>query len=254
MLHKDIQERHAFAFYYPAIATLSHGGDTLYTVHDRILCHRILHVVRLRIGDCFTLFDQHAHIECVLQAIHEKSFQFSVLSYECNSVYNPRITVLLPLLKKEAFEEALYAATELGANAVQLITTKKTQRVFGGAKESERIERIVQAAAEQSKNFSYPVVLDPISFEQAAVGYEESIKIFFDTDGCPLYDVIRAVQSEISTHIVLLIGPEGDLTVDEKCVVRKNNFVLCRLTPTILRAQQAVAVSLGAFRSMLRND
>ena len=254
MQQKDIQEYHTFAFYYPAVTQLSHTRDELCIINDRVLSHRIMHIVRLRNGDSFTLFDQHAHMECILKDISEKSVRFSVTSYECNTVYKPHITVLLPLLKKDAFEEALYAAAELGANAVQLIMTKKTQRVFGGSKEFERIDRVMQAAAEQSKNFSYPVVLEPILFEQAVIGHEESTKIFFDPDGCPLFNVVRSVQSEIVERIVLLIGPEGDLTIDEKCLVRKNNFVFCRLTPTILRAQQAVAVSLGAFRSLLRNE
>jgi len=254
MRQKDLREHHMFAFYYPAVAQLQYTQGELCVVNDRVLSHRIMHVVRLRPDDCFTLFDQHIHMDCVLKDISEKSVRFSVTSYACNTVYNPQITLLLPLLKKEAFQEALYAATELGANTVQLVTTQKTQRGFGGAREFERIDRILQAAAEQSKNFSYPKVLDPIPWEQVMSRYEESKKIFFDPEGCPLCDVIRSVQFEIIERIVLLIGPEGDLTIDEKCQVRQNNFIFCRLTPTILRAQQAVVVSLGAFRSLLRNE
>jgi RsmE family RNA methyltransferase len=253
-MQQNIHEQHIFAFYYPTVTHMGCTHGTQYCINDHILCHRIMHVVRLHHGDPFILFDQHMHIGCVLGDIHKKSIQFTVTSHQCNTVHVPHITVLLPLLKKDAFEETLYAATELGANVIQLIMTKKGQRLFGGTKEFERIYRILQAAAEQSKNFSYPKVLDPVPFEQAIMGFQGAIKIFFDPDGCQLYDVIRSIQSNIVGHIVILAGPEGDLTTEEKCLVRKNDFIFCRLTPTILRAQQAFVVSMATLRSLLSNS
>ena len=55
----------------------------------------------------------------------------------------------------------------------------------------------------------------------------------------------------MSNNIVLMVGPEGDLMGDEKAYLNGNGFVFCQLTPTILRAQQAVTVSVGALRSLL---
>ena len=50
----------------------------------------------------------------------------------------------------------------------------------------------------------------------------------------------------------MLVGPEGDLTHEEKQFVDDHGFIFCKLTPTIMRAHQAVAVGLGVLRSMLR--
>ena len=254
MLSKK-QDQHSFAFFYPETTKL--GADVALggtcTISDRALCHRIIHVLRLNKGESFILFDSHKHMTCVLELVTERNLQAIISSYECNVLPAPHITFMLPLLKKEAMQESLYALTELGANAVQLVTTQKTQRTWGGKKEQERVERILQAAAEQSKNFAFPKVKDPIQLETAIAGINrEAIRIFFDPDGCRLANVITSVNTSLSTHIVLLIGPEGDLTSDEKAFINSNGFVFCQLTPTILRAHQAVAVSLGAFRSLLR--
>ena len=51
---------------------------------------------------------------------------------------------------------------------------------------------------------------------------------------------------------MLLIGPEGDLALQEKELVA-GKMQFCALTPTILRASQAAALSIGIVRSVGRN-
>ena len=110
----------------------------------------------------------------------------------------------------------------------------------------------MQAAAEQSKNFAFPKLLGPIALDAAIKTiHRDAIRIFFDPEGCNLTNIITSINTSLSTRIVLVIGPEGDLTADEKAYLNCNGFVFCRLTPTIMRAQQAVTVALGALRSLL---
>jgi RsmE family RNA methyltransferase len=51
---------------------------------------------------------------------------------------------------------------------------------------------------------------------------------------------------------VLFVGPEGDLTDQEKVLLKQNGFIFCALTPTILRACEAIALGAGVVRSILR--
>ena len=254
MSTKNINDQHSFAFFYPETTQRGAGVPVggICTIDDRVLCHRIMHVLRLNKGESFTLFDSHKHMECVLEAVNERSVQARVRAYECNVMYAPHIALILPMLKKEAFEESIYALTELGVNEIHLVYTKKTQRMWGGQKEQERVERIMQAAAEQSKNFAFPKVIGPFSLEKiVADTHRDALKIFFDPKGCALNDAITSINTSMSNNIVLMVGPEGDLMGDEKAYLNGNGFVFCQLTPTILRAQQAVTVSVGALRSLL---
>lgn len=257
MRNKSHHEKHSFAFFYAETTKLCDDNriGAHLIVQDRVLCHRIMHVLRLEKGQTFTLFDSDKHMVCELQEINERHVNMLLQSSACNVQYTPPITFLLPLLKKEAFDQALYALAELGASDVKVVMTKKTQRTWGGQKEAERIERILQAAAEQSKNFAFPHVSSPVPLMNAVNDlHPESIKIFFDPDGCHLNTLIHSIYTSLPINIVLLVGPEGDLTADEKCSLNYSGFVFCRLTGTILRAQQAVAVSLGALRSMVRTS
>ena len=49
-----------------------------------------------------------------------------------------------------------------------------------------------------------------------------------------------------------MVGPEADLLLEEKQQLHENGFTFCKLTQTVLRAQQAAVVSLGIFRSILK--
>ncbi len=48
-----------------------------------------------------------------------------------------------------------------------------------------------------------------------------------------------------------MIGPEADLTATEKKQLKDLGVAFCALTPTILRACQAAALSGAIFRSIL---
>ncbi len=62
---------------------------------------------------------------------------------------------------------------------------------------------------------------------------------------------MNEIGAQNSDALVICSGPEGDLTCEEKRMLADANFLFCALTPTVLRAQQAVAVGLGSFRSLM---
>lgn len=61
------------------------------------------------------------------------------------------------------------------------------------------------------------------------------------------------VEQQKPHAIIACAGPEGDLTYEEKMQLTEDGFAFCALTPTVLRAQQAIAIGLGAIRSYLNN-
>lgn len=250
-------DSHVFAFYFSQTTKLISQKltDKKFLLDDETICHRIIHVLRLQEKTQFILFDQQHSIQCQLESLNQRSLNYTILNTTCNRRLQPDITVLLPLLKREALQEALYATVEIGASCVQLVTTAKGQHVWGGVKELERLNRVMQAAAEQSKNFAFPVLCEPEPLEQL-LNRKNGLthKIFFDPEGCPISALLTSVAAENVAKIAMLVGPEGDLTSDEKKLLDRQGFIFCKLTPTILRAHQAVAVGLGILRSLLSGN
>ncbi|KKP36098.1 MAG: Ribosomal RNA small subunit methyltransferase E [candidate division TM6 bacterium GW2011_GWF2_32_72] len=239
---------HIFAIYFKELkALLESSSNGQLSLKDKDLINRITKVLRLQEGEHFILFNREQNVEFVIDKIEKKSLESSIISRQLNQTVEPFVKFLLPILKKEALETALYSLVEIGANEIQLIATEKVARKWGDEKELERLERIAIAAAEQSKNFAYPKILAPISLQQACESLKDYKKIFFEPESESLLKVLTHDKDQ---KLALLIGPEGDLSDSEKSLVQGQGFIFCKLTPTILRACQAVAVAIGVVRSL----
>jgi len=209
-----------------------------------------------------------------------------------NQPHIPTMHLYQGLLRKETFETVCYYAAQMGVSTVQPLITHKTQRVWGGKAERARLAKIMVAACEQSKSFIRPTLKTPAALEDALTkppklprlpkqqpGAAETActsdeqpsasdgtapappppprqhivaSLFFEADGRPLLSVIEQLRAAHVTHINLMLGPEGGLTQAEKELLSARGWVQTALTPTILRAQEAVCVAVGALRCVLR--
>ena len=162
---KTSSESHEFAFYTELIKqACSMERGSLCVLTQKELAHRLLKVLRLAEGDRVVFFDNQYSIKVILAAPAGGS---STLSFFIDDVrphmpLKPAIHWLLPLLKRDAFEEALYSLVEIGATSVHPFVSTKTGRNWLGERERSRCRSLMIAAAEQSKNFLIPS-LYPVS-------------------------------------------------------------------------------------------
>lgn len=255
-LVKCNEEKHEFAFFFESLSvvvqsTVSVGTEIV--LLDESLFHRIKTVVRLVPGDGCVFFNRDISVLCTItEFIGKKQIRCVIDEKRLNSALVPEITFLLPLLKRDDYEQALYVLAELGVTTVQLVFTQKSRSSWDSKKDMERAHRIVISAAEQSKNFVYPFIKEPLLLSAALtmISRAAPIKLFFDPLGGPFLSVVDCKQ--LQNHYVLLVGPEGDLSSQEKEQIKKEKFIFCALTPTILRSVQAVSLGAGMVRSLVR--
>lgn len=245
--------KHEFALYVPELYNKagSCAAQCTFELDDADLVHRLVNVLRLAHGERCVLFDRQVHVVAeFIESTKKGRCTFRVYEWKKNQIVEPRIQVLLPMLKREALEQALYSCVELGATDIQLITTEKTH---AHAVPHERLEKIVIAAAEQSKNFAFPKLFTPQSLETVLKRSktEHVYGVFFDVDGVFAQEMIQRYRQHTYAHISMVVGPEGDFTAVEKELLRTNGMLAVKLTPTVLRSQQAVAVGLGILRSFM---
>ncbi len=62
------------------------------------------------------------------------------------------------MLKREAFEQAVYSLCEMGATSIYPVRTVKTAQSWGSEKDYVRVRTSMIAAAEQAKQFVIPTV------------------------------------------------------------------------------------------------
>jgi len=250
---KNNKEKHEFALFCTTISTLVNAieNDQTFLLTDENLVKRMSSILRLEKNQTCILFNKKINVHCsILEYIGKKQIRLTLLNKKNNTDLFPHITFLLPLLKRDDLETTLYSLTEIGINTIQLVTTQKTQGSWNNYKDTDRIDRIIIAAAEQSKNFSYPTLLSPIPLLQA-LSEKTSTKLFFDPHGESFFTIMNTIFHHHTNNITLLIGPEGDLTTEEKNLLKNHNFTFCTLTPTVLRATQAASLGAGFIRSLL---
>lgn len=248
------QEKHEFALFVESLSLLTHtknSGNNL-ILCDENLFHRMHTVLRLRSDDTCIFFDRNVYAVVTIVACVNKRISVTIQSLHTTSICLPKIVFLLPVLKRDDCQAALYSLAEIGVNTIQLVFTQKTSHQWS-RHDSERAQRIIISAAEQSKNFAYPELKEPVVLEVALKENKgvAATKLFFDPAGKKLFDIMQMVHTQQPCSVIMLIGPEGDLSLEEKKMVQENNFIFCALTPTVVRAVQAAALSAGFIRSLL---
>jgi RsmE family RNA methyltransferase len=242
---------HQFAIHIPGLSQLvsNSGKSCKISLKDKNLAHRLFSVLRFEAQDKLIFFDRfkHVYVEIVSWSKNGEVF-LDILEVKDNLVLTPKIIWLLPIFKRVALEEAIYSLSEIGVSSIQLVITEKSQQVNLDAKHIERLNSVIIAAAEQSKNFNYPEILSPIKLKDIKFQDNNTQKVYFDPEGRSALELL-AKKTEIRTGIIAMCGPEGDLTQPEKDLLKSSlGFEFFALTQTVLRASQAVALGAGLLR------
>jgi|YNPMSStandDraft_1061717.scaffolds.fasta_scaffold12546_3 16S rRNA (uracil1498-N3)-methyltransferase len=155
----------------------------------------------------------------------------------------PAITLLLALLKREAMEAAVQAATELGAARILPVLADRSvpDRV-----NHPRLQAIAREAAEQCERMDLPLIGDPLPLAAALAGWGEGV-LFLATERGAAPSLLAAAAGA-RPPLGLLVGPEGGFTPAELDAARSRPFVVpATLGPRILRARTAVAAGLAVL-------
>ncbi|HBR70710.1 TPA: hypothetical protein DIC20_01345 [Candidatus Dependentiae bacterium] len=234
---------HEFALYYPVLSKKLE--EKLLHIAEKELVHRISRILRLNLKDSLIFFDKTKHAQVIITSIDKKEVVVEVTRVFDNESIQPELVIQLGLLKREALENTIEALTVFGVNKIQLFMSEKVSRKWGGQKEFERLERVMIAAAEQSKQFVLPQLEAPILFEKMIKQQHLKRAIFCDPSGNSLIPLICKDLEDL----VVLIGPEGDLTLPEKEILCQQGYDAYRLTKSILRSELAATLVAGIIRT-----
>lgn len=240
---------HEFALYWNELGRQSFVEGSFITCSDKDLIHRIVTILRMRVGSSFSLFSRGISIDVKLQKIGKKELCFFISRKTIHSLLSPHVTWFLPLLEKNDLENGVEYLTVMGASAIQLIITQKSRQSFHGLHEFDRLNRIIIAAAEQSKNFVFPILLHPLLFAEALKSSKNISLLFADPLGTQSYEVFDTLKESPASSLFCVVGPEGDLVQHEKSLLKEYGAVFVALTPTVLRSCHAACLMQGMIRS-----
>lgn len=201
-----------------------------------------LHVVRVKPDeDILILNGNGLKAFTKVGSVSKNEIELLVLSIE-ESVHGHAISLAMANPKKDAFEDILKIAVELGVRNIYPLSSDYSQFDY---LPSERFQRILESALIQSNNPFMPSIHSQVSLE-----------VFLNDLNTPLYffnskPTLYGKSEKIKGEIKILIGPEGGFSSKEEALLLATPQVFSIHLPTpILRAPTAVASSIGYLLSL----
>jgi 16S rRNA (uracil1498-N3)-methyltransferase len=214
--------------------------------------HHLGRVLRAERGQLYELSDGNRVWLARIEEVKRDRIGFSLVEEVPAQQSSLQTTLLLSIVKFDAFELALEKATELGISDIVPVAAARSEKalVAAAAKRAERWKKILLEASQQSRRLRIPT-LAPIAKPDAAFPVRhESQKILLSErpDAPPLRNILEGNSATApGIAAALAIGPEGGWTDTEIQCARQHGFCEASLGRLILRTETAVIASLASL-------
>lgn len=227
------------------------AGDRV-TVVEGALLHRLRDVLRLKPGDRVVFLDDSGwEYETALLEVGATQILGQVRHRRLGAG-EPRtkITLYQAVLKGDRFEWALQKGTEIGVSAFVPMLSERCIVLDAhqlSRRKVVRWERIIRAAAEQSRRSRLPPLQPLMLFAAACEQVHRTgglALIPWEEEATPIRQVLAEAGRETRPfNVHLFIGPEGGFSAVEVQQARDYGIVPVSLGPRILRAETAGVVA-----------
>jgi 16S rRNA (uracil1498-N3)-methyltransferase len=226
------------------------SGDR--AVMDGDAAHHVGRVLRAQAGQVYELSDGACVRLGRVEKVNRDEVEFALL-HEIPS-YQPTIhtTLLLAVVKFDAFEWALEKATELGVGGIVPVAAARSEKglIAGAAKRAERWQRILAGASEQSRRVRVPELREAARSSDAFRAANADLRILLSERENALS--LREILSEQRpSRVALAIGPEGGWIDEEFRDAVAAGFREASMGKMILRTETAVTAALASLNFAL---
>ena len=208
--------------------------DNLFLLKDEDLYH-IKTVMRMNVNDEIeVVYEQKVYI-CKLDKNYNAIIEKVI---ENNIIKKMDYVLCVPILQEQKMSFILQKATELGVDLIIPILTSRSM-VKMKDKENKKIERwkrICKEASEQSKRVTIPLVSEVKKITDLDL---DGLKIV-----CSTKEKDNTLKKILKNNlkcdkIIMVVGPEGGLTLDEENQLIDLGFIPTSLGDNILRVETA---------------
>lgn len=223
-------------FYVPCAATL--------TELPQEEAQHAIKVLRLREGDTIFLMDgKGTFYRAEVSMVSNKHCAYDIIE----TIPQERLwknhlhIVMAPTKMMERTEWMAEKATEIGIDEFSFLECQFSER---RTLRSDRIDKIVVSATKQSRKAWKPVVNDMQSFrsfvEQPRKGLKFICHCYNEIERKDLFDTLNTLDSSEATEpVTVLVGPEGDFSLDEVRLAMQHGYISTSLGSQRLRTETA---------------
>ncbi len=227
----------------------------VFQIKDKDTAKHMFSVMRLQADDQTVLvFDDG--IKRLARVVDSQSQSVEIIEVLADNVELPvSVTIATGFPKGDKLEFVAQKATELGMAALWAFPADWSVVKWDGkklAKKAEKLEKIAQGAAEQSKRNRIPAIrlfekktdflAQLTGFDQIILAYEEAAK---EGEQANLVKILSGLEAGQS--VLVIVGPEGGVSPEEVAAFEGAGAVKTGLGPRILRAETAPLYALSAI-------
>jgi len=236
--------------------------------------HHLGRVLRAERGQLYELSDGRRVCLAQVANVERERIEFSIIEDLPAPQATLQTTLLLSIVKFDAFEWALEKATELGVGTIVPVATARSEKALLAAapKRVERWKKILFEASQQSRRVRIPTLVPLTRSEEAFSSHNDPEPLRIILSERPGAPSLRAVlekgagwkptlqngdfKSPLQTRgqaptAVLAIGPEGGWTEAEFQLAAEHEFCEASLGKLILRTETAVIAALASLNLTL---
>jgi len=203
---------------------------------DKSQSHYLAKVMRVKVGENFSLFNQSGEWEAKITKIIKGVVEFSIRKKIRSNTNEKEIWLAFAPIKLNYLNLMIQKGTELGVTRFIPILTERT--IVRKINE-KRVNKIIVEASEQSNRLKVPQLEEIVKLENFLKLNQKTNIIFGD-----LNTNNNKLNIRDSEPLCILIGPEGDFTTQEReKILKLKNAIPLKINENILRSETA-AISI----------
>jgi 16S rRNA (uracil1498-N3)-methyltransferase len=223
--------------------------------------HHLGNVLRAQSGQLYELSDGSTAWLARIDSVARQRVEFALLEQLPAPQPSADITLLLAVVKFDAFEWALEKSTELGVSKIIPLAAARSEKglLAAAGKRSQRWQKILLESSQQSRRLRLPQLDDLAKPAQAFAAQTGDFRLMLSerSDAQTIRHSLNRTNSDAKSSTptaALAIGPEGGWTDDELRAARAANFQEASLGQLILRTETAVISALSILNFALAAD
>ncbi|HEY6388222.1 MAG TPA: RsmE family RNA methyltransferase [Candidatus Acidoferrum sp.] len=220
--------------------------------------HHLGHVLRAQEGQLYELSDGSTAWLAQIESVARNRIEFALLEQLPAPKPVADITLLLSIVKFDAFEWAIEKATELGVAKIIPIAAARSEKALlaAAAKRSQRWKKILLEASQQSRRLRIPQLDGLAKPTQAFAAQTAKFRHMLSerSEAPSIRASLNSAGQAKTATAALAIGPEGGWTDDELMAARAAEFQEASLGQLILRTETAVVAALAMLNFALSPD
>ena len=197
--------------------------------------HYLTKVMRIKIGDNFSLFNSNGEWLAKILDISKGIVGFIIIEKLRHKDITKEIWLAFSPIKSNYFNFMIQKATELGVTRfIPIIFDRTIVRKIN----KERLEKIIIEATEQSNRINIPTLEKPQNLKKFLSNNLKKIDLVF-TDLNTTKKKLE-INKEANKPLCAIVGPEGDFTEKEReLILNFKSVKSININQNILRAETA---------------